>query len=469
MANTQPAELPATELLAAYAAGTLSPVEATEAALQRIADHDSAINAYCLVDGQRALQAARESENRWARGEPTGILDGVPTSIKDIFYTSGWPTLRGSHTITPDQPWREDAPATALLRNAGAVLLGKTTTPELAWKGVTDNPRDGVTRNPWNPLRTAGGSSGGGAAAVAAGMGPLALGTDGGGSVRIPAAFCGTATIKPTYGRIPLYPASPFGTLSHAGPMTTTVADTALMLDALAQPDPRDWSVIPAPSTPFRRDLTGDVRGLRIALSTDLGFGTHLDPQVRRAVTAAAHAFEELGATVEIADPGISDPVEDFHVLWFAGAAKATEHLTDAQREHMDPGLAEICRRGLTYSAQDYLEATNTRMQLGQRMAHFHQTYDLLLTPTIPIPPFEAGVEVPADATSPRWTGWTPFTYAFNMTQQPAMSIPCGRTDDGLPIGLQIVAARHDDATALRAAHAYEQAHPWQRTTTPRS
>ena len=237
------------------------------------------------------------------------------------------------------------------------------------------------------------------------------------------------------------------------------------MLDVLARPDPRDWSVIPAPTTPFSRALTGDVRGLRIALSLDLGFGTHLDPQVRRAVTTAAHAFEELGATIEVADPGIHDPVEDFHVLWFSGAAKATEHLTDAQRELTDPGLAEICRQGLTYSAQDYLEAVNTRMKLGQRMAHFHQTYDLLLTPTIPIPAFEAGIEAPADSPSPRWTSWTPFTYPFNMTQQPAASIPCGRTDDGLPIGLQIVAARHDDATALRAAHAYEHAHPWPRTT----
>ncbi|GAA2352459.1 amidase [Saccharopolyspora halophila] len=467
MANTQPAELTATELLAAYAAGTLSPVEATEATLQRIADHDSAINAYCLVDGERALEAARASETRWAHGQPQGRLDGIPTSIKDIFYTRGWPTLRGSHTIDADQPWQEDAPATALLRADNAILLGKTTTPELAWKGVTDSPREGITRNPWDPARTAGGSSGGGSAAVATGMGPLALGTDGGGSVRIPASFCGVATIKPTYGRIPLYPASPFGTLSHAGPMTTSIADTALMLDVLAQPDPRDWSVLPAPNTPFSHSLDGGAAGLRIALSTDLGFGTHLDPQIERAVTAAAHAFEDLGATVEQADPGFTDPVQDFHVLWFAGAAKATEHLTDAQRELMDPGLAEICREGLTYSAQDYLEATNTRMKLGQRMAHFHQTYDLLLTPTVPIPPFEAGAEAPATAPTPRWTSWTPFTYPFNMTQQPATSIPCGHTEDGLPIGLQLVAARHDDATALRAAHAYEQAHPWQRTTTP--
>ena len=466
MANTQPAELPATELLAAYAAGTLSPVEACEAALQRINDHDPAVNAYCLVDPDTALRDARESENRWHRGQPVGRLDGVPTSIKDIFLTRGWPTLRGSRTIDPAGPWTEDAPAVAHLRAHNAVIVGKTTTPELAWKAVTDSPRQGTTRNPWNTARTAGGSSGGAAAAVATGMGPLALGTDGGGSVRIPAAFCGIATIKPTYGRIPLYPASPFGTLSHAGPMTTTVTDAALMLDVLAQPDIRDWSALPAPTDSFIDHLGGGVAGLRIAVSTDLGFTTPVDPQITRALTRAARTFSDLGAHVEQADPDITDPIEDFHVLWFAGAAKATEHLTDAQRALLDPGLADICRQGLTYTAQDYLEATNTRMVLGQRMGAFHQTYDLLLTPTVGIPPFQADRESPTDGD--RWTTWTPFTYPFNMTQQPAASVPCGHTDDGLPIGLQIIAARHADALVLRAAHAYEQANPWPRTTTPR-
>ncbi|MDI2027980.1 amidase [Saccharopolyspora sp. TS4A08] len=466
MAHTQPTELPATELLAAYAAGTLSPVEACEAVLQRIDDHDHAINAYCHLDPEATLQAARESEKRWHQGQPAGRLDGVPTSVKDLFLTEGHPTLRGSRTIDPAGPWTEDAPAVAHLRAHNAVIVGKTTTPELAWKAVTDSPRHGITRNPHNTTRTAGGSSGGAAAAVATGMAPLALGTDGGGSVRIPAAFCGITTLKPTYGRIPLYPASPFGTLSHAGPMTTTVTDTALMLDVLAHPDPRDWSALPAPTDSFLDHLGGSLTGMRIAVSLDLGFDTPVDPQIAHAITRAATAFEELGAHVEAADPGITDPREDFHVLWFAGAAKATEHLTDDQRALLDPGLADICRQGLTYSAQDYLEATNTRMLLGQRTAAFHQTYDLLLTPTVPIPAFDAGRESPTDGD--RWTTWTPFTYPFNMTQQPAASIPCGRTDDGLPIGLQIIGPRHADATVLRAAHAYEHTHPWPRTTTPR-
>jgi aspartyl-tRNA(Asn)/glutamyl-tRNA(Gln) amidotransferase subunit A len=472
MPNTQPAQrtaadLTATELLAGYAAGELSPVEATEAALRRITDADPTVNAYCLVDADRALEQARASEQRWQRGEPAGRLDGVPTSIKDIFLTKNWPTLRGSRTIDPHQPWTVDAPAVARLREHNAVLIGKTTTPELAWKGVTDSPLHGITRNPWDPTRTAGGSSGGAAAAVASGMAPLAIGTDGGGSVRIPAAFCGIVALKATYGRIPHYPASPYGTLAHAGPMTTTVTETALMLDVLSEPDSRDWSALEPPTTSFMDGLDTGVRGLRIAVSLDLGFGTPVDPEVSHAVTAAARAFGELGAVVENVDPGITDPVEDFHVLWFAGAAKSIEHLTAEQRELLDPGLHEICQQGLTYSAQDYLEATNTRMLMGQRMGAFHETYDLLVTPTVPIPAFEAGREVPAGSPSPRWTSWTPFTYPFNMTQQPAASIPCGQTSDGLPIGLQIVGPRHADAKVLRAARAYEMAHPWHRPAAP--
>ncbi|MGW1679910.1 amidase [Saccharopolyspora sp. NPDC002376] len=467
MADTQPADLTAPELLAAYASGQLSPVEATEAVLQRITEADPAVNAYCLVDRDRAVQQARASEQRWQRGEPAGRLDGVPTSIKDIFLTEGWPTLRGSRTVNPDQQWNVDAPTVARLREHNAVFVGKTTTPELAWKGVTDSPLAGITRNPWNPALTAGGSSGGAAAAVALGMAPLAIGTDGGGSVRIPASFCGIVALKATYGRIPHYPASPYGTLAHAGPMTTTVTETALMLDVLSEPDVRDWSALEPPAASFVDGLESGVRGMRIAVSLDLGFDTEVHPEIARAVTDAARVFEELGAVVEQVDPGIIDPVADFHVLWFAGAAKSIEHLTAGQRELLDPGLHEICQQGLTYSAQDYLEATNTRMLLGQRMGAFHQTYDLLLTPTVPIPPFEAGCEVPPGSTESRWTSWTPFTYPFNMTQQPAVSIPCGQTGDGLPIGLQIVGPRHADATILRAARAFEQARPWQRPTPP--
>ncbi|MWA01848.1 amidase [Actinomadura sp. LD22] len=461
---TDAADLTAAELLEAYRAKALSPVEAAAAVLARIDRDDPELNAFCLVDPDTTMEMARASAERWRRGETLGALDGVPVSIKDVLLTRGWPTLRGSTTIDPAGPWTEDSPAVARLRERGAVFAGKTTTPEFAWKGVTDNPLTGVTRNPWDASRTPGGSSGGAAAAVAAGMAPLALGTDGGGSVRIPAAFTGTFTIKPTYGRIPHYPASPFGTLAHTGPMTNTVADAELLLDAVCGADARDWSALAPPAAPFTGGGPDDLTGLRVAFSPDLGFA-RVDPEVAAAVAAAAEAFTELGAKVEQADPGFADPVADFEVLWFAGAAKVVEHLTAGQRARLDPGLREICEQGARYTAVEYLAATARRMELGRLMGLFHERYDLLLTPTMPIAAFEAGLEAPPGSPSPRWTSWTPFTYPFNMTQQPAASLPCGFTADGLPIGLQVVGARHADALVMAACRGYERARPWKRLT----
>ncbi|MBV2363398.1 amidase [Streptomonospora nanhaiensis] len=458
--DDSPAWLPATELLAAYARGDLSPVEATDAVLDRIASENPVLNAFCLVAEDEARAAARASEERWRRGEPLGRLDGVPTSIKDVMFTRGWPTLRGSATTPPDQEWAEDSPAVARLREHGAVFVGKTTTPELAWKGVTDSPLTGVTRNPWDPAKTPGGSSGGAAAAVAAGMGPLATGTDGGGSVRIPASFTGIVALKPTWGLVPHYPASAFGSLAHSGPMTRTVADAALMLDVITGPDPRDWAALAPPAHSFTASLDRPVRGLRVAYSPDLG-RLAVDPEVARVVAAAVTAFEELGAVVEQVDPPIPDCLEHFHILWYSGAAKATEHITGERRELLDPGLREIIEEGRHHSAQDYLTAMATRMAMGEAMGRFHADYDLLLTPTMPIAAFDAGLEVPPGSAERRWTSWAGFSYPFNMTQQPAASVPCGFTAAGLPVGLQIVGPRHGDALVLAAARAFETARPW--------
>jgi aspartyl-tRNA(Asn)/glutamyl-tRNA(Gln) amidotransferase subunit A len=337
------------------------------------------------------------------------------------------------------------------------VLLGKTTTPELAWKGVTDSPLTGVTTNPWDPTLTSGGSSGGSAAAVGLGMGALSLGTDGGGSVRIPAAFTGTVAHKPTYGRVAHHPGSPFGTLAHVGPMTRTAADAALLLDVISGFDRRDpWLLSPYART-FADTLVDGVDGLRIAVSPTLGFAT-VDPEVEAAFEAAADVFAALGATVERAEPGFADPVEPFHVLWFSGAAKTIENLGPQARAQMDPSLVEIAEQGARYSALDYLTAMAVRNDLGTLMGAFHAEYDLLLTPTLPIPAFAGGLEVPPGSPDPRWTSWTPFTYPFNMTQQPAASVPCGFTSAGLPVGLQIVGPRHADGRVLAAAHAFETA-----------
>ena len=461
---TDLAYMTATELVDAYAGGSVSPVEAARAALAAIDAGNDAVNAFVLVDPDAAIAAARGSEARWRLGKPAGPGDGVPTSIKDILPTRGWPTLRGSTLVDERGPWMDDAPAVARLRETGAVLLGKTATPEFGWKGVTDSSRHGATGNPWDPSLTAGGSSGGSAAAVALGMGAWSVGTDGGGSLRIPAAFSGTVTIKPTYGLVPLWPASPFGTLSHAGPIARTVGDAALLLDILTGFDPRDWSALPTPSTSFLATLEDGVRGLRIAFSADLGYVRN-DPEVASAVQAAASVLIDAGADVEAVDPGFGDPLDAFHVLWFAGAAKLLLAYGtadgDESTQRVDPGLLRAGQRGRDISVTDYLDATAVRVDLGVRMGRFHRTYDLLLTPTLPIAAFPKGADVPPGWPSDDWTTWTPYTYPFNMTQQPAASVPCGFTSRGLPIGLQIVGPRHADALVLRAARAYERATGW--------
>ena len=450
--------LSATELLGRYRRRELSPVEVTCAILARIEARDATTNAYCLVRGEEALAAARASERRWQAGEPEGRLDGVPVSVKDLLLTSGWPTLRGSRTIEAAGPWDADAPAVARLREHRAVLLGKTTTPEFGWKGVTDSPLTGVTRNPWDPARTAGGSSGGGAAAVASGLGPLSVGTDGGGSIRIPACFCGIVGLKPTHGRVPVYPPSTFGTLSHVGPMARTVADAALLLDVLSAPDYRDPLALDRPGPVFG-GAPPPVSGLRVAYSPALGYA-QVDPEVAAAVRGAVTALESAGARVTLADPGFADPIDAFRVLWYAGAAQVVNDIPPGRRALIDPGLAEVAAAGRRYSALDYLQALRERSALGIAMGAFHQAYDLLVTPAEPIVAFEAGAEVPGGSAGSRWMSWTPFTYPFNMTHQPAATVPCGFSAAGLPIGVQVVGPRHADALVLEACAAIEAALP---------
>ncbi|MER6212353.1 amidase [Streptomyces sp. NPDC001073] len=456
--TTELTELTAVELLDGYRRREFSPVEATRATLERAEEIQPAVNAFVRLDAEGALAQAAESAERWRRGEPAGLLDGVPVTVKDILLQRGTPTLRGSKTIAEQGSWDEDAPSVARLREHGAVFIGKTTTPEFGWKGVTDSPLSGVTRNPHDPSRTAGGSSGGSAAAVALGAGPLSLGTDGGGSVRIPASFCGIVGLKPTYGRVPLYPASAFGTLSHVGPMARDAADAALLLDVIGVPDARDWSGLDRPPGSYREGLADGVQGLRIAYSPSLGGQVAVRPAVAAAVRRGVERLAALGGYVEETDPDFTDPVDPFHTLWFSGAARVTQKLSPQQRELLDPGLREICATGGGFSALDYLAAVDARMELGRRMGLFHERYDLLVTPTLPITAFEAGVEVPKGSGHRRWTGWTPFTYPFNLTQQPAVTVPVGNDGDGLPIGMQIVGARHRDELVLRAAHALDRA-----------
>lgn len=453
----------AVELLQGYKDKSFSPVEVTEALLKQIEHCNPAVNAYCLVDRDTTMAFARESEQRYAKGEPRGQLDGVPVAIKDVFLTPMWPTLKGSKTTVPQSTMGKEAPSVAALNRNGYIPLGKTTTPEFGWKGVTDNPIDGVTCNPWNPEKTAGGSSGGSAAAVPLGMGPLALGTDAGGSIRIPASFCGHVGLKPSFGEVPHWPASPFGTLAHAGPMTWTVADCALMMNVLSEADHRDTNAIPRRNIDYLEAIAGEpaelLKGMRIAYSATLGY-VNVEREVEESVREAAHLLQSLGAEITEVAPGFDDPLAAFGHLFYGGAANALRNLSRRQRSLMDPQLVAVSEKAAQLTMLDYLAAVNERTALCERMANFHRKYDLLLTPTLPITAFKAGREVPEDWPSTRWPSWTPFTYPFNMTGQPALSVPCGFSSDGLPIGLHLVGKRFDDATVLRAGQAYQLAAP---------
>jgi aspartyl-tRNA(Asn)/glutamyl-tRNA(Gln) amidotransferase subunit A len=452
--------LSASQLIKGYKRGKLSPVEATKAVLKQIASADKSINAMCLVDEGSALAAAKASERRWIRGKPKGALDGVPALIKDLLLTKGWPTLRGSKTIEPKQEWNEDAPSVARLKEHGAVLIGKTTTPEFGWKGVTDSPLTGVTRNPWDLSKTPGGSSGGSAAGIAAGYGPLSLGTDGGGSIRIPAGFSGIFGLKPSFGRVPLYPLSPFGTLAHVGPMTRSVEDAAMMMNAISLPDNRDWLSLPHEERDFVKNLKGGVKGLKIAFSPRLGIQA-VEPEIARLIEKAARSMSSLGAKVEETDPGFDDPGPMFRVLWWSGVRGLSASLPKDKRRLLDPGLADVLEQSMSISLEEHLDAVKQRGALGTRMRQFMERFDLLITPSLPIPAFEAGKLQPDAKLTSKWVDWTPFSYPFNLTQQPAASVPCGFTKAGLPAGLQIVGKMFDDWTVLRAAYAYEQVHDW--------
>ena len=450
--------LTATELVERYRRKELSPVEVAKATLARIEKLNPVLNAFNLVSAE-ILDGAKASEARWQRGEPKGLLDGVPASVKDLLLTKGWPTLRGSKTVDAKGPWNDDAPTVARLREHGAVLLGKTTTPEFGWKGVTDGPLTGVTRNPWNPAKTPGGSSGGAAAAVASGMGPLALGTDGGGSIRIPCSFTGLFGLKPSFGRVPAWPLSPFGTVAHVGPMTRSVADAALMLNVISLPDARDWHGLPYDPRDYRSGLDQGIRGLRVAYSSNLGYAD-VDAEVAQIVKSAVKVFEELGARVEEKHPGFPNADGIFRTHWFSGAAFLINTIDKNKKKLIDPGLLEVAEQGAKISASELLDAAMKRGALGTHMNLFHRDYDVLVTPTLAVAAFDVGQEYPNAAKGARWTDWTPFSYPFNLTQQPAASIPCGLTKAGLPVGLHIVGPRYADALVLRAARAFESARP---------
>jgi aspartyl-tRNA(Asn)/glutamyl-tRNA(Gln) amidotransferase subunit A len=450
-------DLTCADLTVAYRRGRLSPVDVARDCFARIERH-AAINAFVVVDSDAALKAAAESQDRWRRGTPLGPIDGVPASIKDNIWAKGLPTRRGSRT-SDAAPAQADSPAVARLREQGAVILGKTCMPEHGWIGVCHSPLTGITRNPWNPEYTPGGSTGGGAVAALLGLGVLHLGTDGAGSLRIPAAYTGVFGIKPSFGRVPIYPALMLNVLSHQGPITRTVADAATMLSVIAQPDARDMAAWNTPAPDFSAGLNDGVRGLRVAFSARFGQDFALDPEIEAASRKAARVLQEHGALVEEADPPLERTREMIQTMWWPVMTALVDAVAPGRRAEIDPGILALAERGRRFTVGDYLAAYTARAELHNAMRRFHERYDLLLSPAMPITALKVGLETPDDGNfGDDWSGWSPYTYPFNLTQQPAASVPSGLARNGLPMAVQIVGPLSADQTVLRAARVLEQA-----------
>ena len=453
------AYLSASELIERYRARELSPVEVARATFERIGRLNPTLNAFTATAPELGLEQAAAADRAYAAGT-AGPLAGVPVSIKDLTPTRGIRTARGS-LVDPEWVPDFDAPVVERVYAAGAVMLGKTNTPELGWKGDSGNRVFGPSYNPWRLERTPGGSSGGAAAAVAAGLGPLAQGSDGAGSIRIPAAFCGIFGHKPSFGLVPQFPPSAVGDLSHLGPMTRTVRDAALMLNAIAGADARDrlsWSS----GVDYVDGLDGGVSGLRVAWSATLGYA-EVASDVRESTERAAMAFRELGCEVVAVDPGLADPAPILDAMWSAAMAGYFAGRLDEVRDRIDQGLLGVIERTGAISGADLAQAMQARNAYYTGMREFMREYDLLLTPTMPGTAFTAGLDEPDgwERSTLAPLDWTPFTFPFNLTGQPAATVPCGFDRDGLPIGMQIVGRWREDQVVLRAAAAFEEARPW--------
>lgn len=449
-------------LSAAYRDGSLSPVEVVQECLDRIDRLDPLLNAFVLVDAERALDDARASRDRWQRGEQVGPLDGIPATVKDLPDVTGWPTRKGSVHTDPDAVATRDSPVAARLREAGCVLLGKTTLPEQGWTGAGHSPLTGITRNPWDPSRTTGGSSAGAGAAAATGMGVLHVGTDGGGSIRMPSSFCGVVGLKPTLAIVPVHPPAASGLLSHVGPMARTARDAAWMMTAIAQPDAREAYPALRDDRPWLAGIDDGVAGLRIAYAPVFPRAV-VHPQVAAAVADTVGLLADLGAHVDELDLqalGLPDCHDAFLTLWDAGVGRALAEVPEDRMAGSDPGLVATWERAQGISALDYLAADRVRTDATLALAALLERYDGLISPTMPDVAFTAGEALADPTTQQHWIDWTPFTYPINMTRNPAASVPVGLSTEGLPIGMQVVGRHYDDRLVLRVAHTVEQIQP---------
>ena len=463
---------PASDLRGMIDSRQVSIVELTEMFLRRIERLNPKLNAYLTVTGDEAMASARASEEALLKGESHGPLHGIPVSIKDLEITKGIRSTMGSLVFKDHIPTQDSAPAERV-RRSGAIVLGKTNTPEFGFAGTTENRLGDSCRNPWNTEKTPGGSSGGAAAAVAAGLCTVASGSDGGGSIRIPCGFTGTFGIKPSQGRVPRYGGvgkPGYNTVSQSGPTTRTVRDSATLLQVMAGPDERDPGCMRQQPPDFQTALDQDIKGLRLAWSSDLGYAA-VDPEVESSASSGARLFEQLGCSVDEARLTLEDSFPVFWTIFSVMGFTSYGHLLDDHRDELTERSIDTIERGREVTIPEYSRALLYVQQLQSRMDGFFEDYDLLLTPTLAVPAFTIGQHpgvIGGRQVNPFW-GFTPYSYLFNLTMQTAASVPCGFSSDGLPIGLQIVGRRGDEATVLRAAAAFERARPWAQDRPPLS
>jgi Asp-tRNA(Asn)/Glu-tRNA(Gln) amidotransferase A subunit family amidase len=467
MDDTELCFTPAVELRRLIRGRKVSPVEITEAVLSRIARLNPTLHAFVTVTADRARADARAAEARALEGESTGLLDGIPYSIKDLEPTAGIRTTFGSKFFEHNIP-AEDGAVAARMKASGGILLGKTNTPHFGHRDMCDNLIGPPCRNPWKLDRTSGGSSGGAGAAVASGLGPVAHGSDGAGSIRIPSALCGVFGVKPSFGRVPYHPNTDYWSArSHNGPMTRAVRDAALMLTVLAGPDPRDPLSIDAPPQDYVQACDGDLKGLKVAWSRDLGYAAEaVDPEVRGIAERAAQRFSELGCAIEAPAIRWPDPREVHKIIWQVSLAARYGDRAIERPEWVEPSLMQMILNAGRLSAVEYGKALTFRSVFYTAVREFFEAYDLLLTPQMPVAAWsvDAGAnDGPNDAEGRpmSFLDRVPFMYPFNLTGQPAANVPCGFTAEGLPVGLQIVGRWHDDASVLRAAAGFEAIQPW--------
>jgi len=453
--------MPATELSEAIRTKKISPVEYTRALLERIETLEPKVNAFAHLAADQAMDAARAAEQALMSGTRIGRLHGVPATIKDLVITKDMPTQSGSMIFKGHQP-TEDSPVLPRLRNEGAIILGKTTTSEFGWTGVSHSPLTGITHNPWKFGYNAGASSAGAGAAAAAGYGPLHQGSDGAGSIRMPSHFCGVFGIKPSFGRVPYYPVGVGDLTSHMGPMSRTVADSALMLEVMAGPHPLDYTTLEAGPAHYLARLHEGIKGKKIAYSPDLGHA-RVDPEVAALVKKAAERFTELGATVEeVKTPWAAPGPELVRFFWSAHLTRLRPHL-EKWESQMDPGLVACIKASDNVSVAEYQAARERKMPYIANIHRWFEDWDFLLTPSVSVAAFPAEKLMPDHWPQHEWdwVSWAEFSHPFNMSWNPAASVPCGFTGDGLPVGLQIVGRRFDDLGVLQASAAFEQAQPW--------